>query len=275
MTAQGIVMPSRFLQIGGIQIAVADRRQLARMMVNHWRRNVAAGRSDPPKLLFSANGQSIAMYGTDPDFRAAIGEADLIHADGMSLVLMSRLLFKRPLPERVATTDFFHDVAQEAESSGMSFYLLGAQEDINRAAFEAVGYRYPSLKLAGRRHGYFRPEEEAGVIEEIRSAQPDVVWVALGRPRQEYFCVRNRAHLTGVSWVKTCGGLFDFLAGKATRAPMWMQTAGLEWLYRTALEPRRLAWRYLTTNPYALWRMLLHSRELGITNEQAGQSGRT
>lgn len=256
-----LMTEATFLHIGGIRVIAEDRRRLAQLMVEQWQRNRDAAAAAKPKLFFSANGQSIALFGTDRRFREAINEADLVHADGMSLVHVSRLLFRRPLPERVATTDFFHDVARAAEESGMSFYMLGASEDVNREACAAIGRLYPRLRLAGRRNGFFSEREEPQVVAEIAASGADVLWVGLGRPAQEYFSLRNRDRLQGISWIKTCGGLFDFLSGRASRAPDWMQKAGLEWLYRTLREPRRLAWRYLTTNPYALWRMLRHSHE--------------
>ena len=252
----------RFVTIGGIRIVAADRGRAARMMVDEWHRNRALNYQSLPKLSFSANGQVLALYGRDPSYRALIDQADFVDADGMPLVLMSRLLLKSPLPERVATTDFVHDLSRLAVDEGMSFYLLGGREEVNKRACEVLKRRYPALKVVGRQHGYFDKTQEARVIEAIRAAKPDVLWVGLGAPRQEQFCVQYRARLKGVTWIKSCGGLFDFISGTASRAPVWMQRAGLEWVYRMLREPRRLGWRYLTTNPYALWRMLLYTRDI-------------
>lgn len=260
------------MRIGGVRIIAADRAGLAQMMVEEWQQNKASGYKKLPKLFFSANGQSVAYYGWNREFKKTLDSADFVHADGMWPVLMSRIFLETALPERVATTDFFHDVALEAEVSGMRFYLFGASEEVNAAAAEEVKRLYPKLRIAGRRNGYFQPSQEMEIVEEIRAARTDVLWVALGRPKQEQFCIRNREHLRGVTWVKTCGGLFDFLSGEASRAPMWMQHAGLEWLYRTAQEPRRLFWRYLTTNPYALWRMLMYTGELDDQTSQPAKA---
>jgi len=175
----------------------------------------------------------------------------------MPLVYFSRLKHESPLPERVATTDFFHDAARVAEIHGMSFYLLGGEGAENARAARAVRRHYPGLRIAGARHGYFDPAEEGDIVAEIRDSGADVLWVGLGVPREQAFMVRNRSRLEGLTWIKSCGGLFNFLSGTRRRAPVWMQRAGLEWSFRLAQEPRRLAVRYALTNVHALYRMLV------------------
>lgn len=211
-----------------------------------------------PKVVLSANGQGIALAGRDPKFAAVMAQADIIHADGMPVVFASRMT-RHPLPERIATTDFFHDAATAAEAHGLKFYILGAREAQNRAAVETIMRLYPKVEIVGRRDGYFKPEQDAEVCHEIRRSGADVLWVAMGKPQQEFWAVRNRENLKGVGWIKTCGGLYAFLAGDAPRAPDWMQKVGLEWLYRALQEPDRLGWRYLTTNPYSLYRLVVHT----------------
>jgi exopolysaccharide biosynthesis WecB/TagA/CpsF family protein len=182
--------------------------------------------------------------------------ADLIHADGTPLVFASRLRCPVPLPERVATTDLFHDVARMAQERDVSFFLLGGTPEVMDAAVRKVRLHYGSLRIAGCRHGYFAADEADGVLAEINAARPDILWVGMGVPLEQSFVVRYRSRLTGVGLIKTSGGLFDFLSGRNRRAPQWMQAVGLEWLYRVAQEPRRLAYRYLTTNPHALYVLL-------------------
>ena len=174
----------------------------------------------------------------------------------MPLVFVSRLKGAVALPERVATTDLFHDVATAAEAADATFYLLGGAPRVIEAAVRNIRMAHPRLTLAGFRHGYFGPSDEAEVIAEINRARPDILWVGRGVPVEQEFAIRRRDSLTGVGLIKTSGGLFDFLAGKNRRAPAWMQAAGLEWLHRLAQEPRRLALRYLTTNPHALYLLL-------------------
>ena len=112
---------------------------------------------------------------------------------------------------------------------------------------------YPRLRIRGYHGGYFSSGQEHQIIANINAARPDILWIGMGAPRELSFALRNRRHLHGVGIIKTAGGLFDFLSGRVRRAPSWMQAMGLEWAHRTLLEPRRLAGRYLRTNPHALF----------------------
>jgi exopolysaccharide biosynthesis WecB/TagA/CpsF family protein len=247
------------VEIGGLRTARLSRAELAQVMV----RQCLAARGRPaavaPTLVFSSNGQAVALAGRDQRFAACMAKADIVHADGASVVFASRL-GDLPLPERVATTDFFHDAARAAVSAGLSFFFLGGSERQNAAAVAAVRRLYPALAIAGRQHGYFAAGENAAVCARIRASGADVLWVALGKPLQERWCVENRDRLAGIGWVKTCGGLYGFLAGDYPRAPGWMQATGFEWLFRAVREPRRLGWRYLAGNPYALYRLLRYTQ---------------
>lgn len=247
------------VEVGGFQTAAVTRQELAEVMVSDCLQARTEGDDWLPKLVFSSNGQGIALAGRDTDFDFAMKSADIIHADGMPVVFASKLT-SNPIPERISTTDFFHDAAREASARHLRFFFLGAQDDQNAAAVAAVNRLYPEVEIVGRYHGYFSDDDDYEICRMIRQTQADVLWVALGKPRQEYWCVRNRNRLAGVGWVKTCGGLFSFLSGDVPRAPGWMQAAGLEWLYRTMDDPKRLAWRYATTNPAACYRLLRHTR---------------
>jgi N-acetylglucosaminyldiphosphoundecaprenol N-acetyl-beta-D-mannosaminyltransferase len=243
------------VSVGGLPIAVIDRDRSARLMIDLAMSRRASG-SAPP-VLTSANGQVVSVCARDPAVRALFLAADLIHADGMPLVFASRFKCRPALPERVATTDLFHDVARQAEATGATFYLLGGTRDVIKGAVANVRAMYPRLAIAGFRHGYSRREgDEAEVIAAVNAARPDILWIGMGSPLELAFSLRNREHFTEVGLIKTSGGLFDFLSGRNGRAPGWMQSAGLEWLHRLALEPRRLLVRYLTTNPHALYVLL-------------------
>lgn len=245
--------------VGGFPTASVTRADLAK----HMAADCAAARENPdawlPRVVLSSNGQGIALAGQDAEFARTMAQADIIHADGMPVVFASRFT-SHPLPERIATTDFFHDAARIAEANGLRFYMLGATAAQNKAAVDAIRATYPGLQIVGSHDGYFSDEQDAAVCEDIRNSKADVVWVALGKPRQEHWSIRNRARLRGVGWIKTCGGLYSFLAGDAPRAPSWMQALGMEWLYRAVKEPKRLGWRYLTTNPYSLYRLIRHTK---------------
>ncbi|HEV7247009.1 MAG TPA: WecB/TagA/CpsF family glycosyltransferase [Shinella sp.] len=242
--------------MGGLVIAAIDRARAADMMIAATRRR----RGGRPFYFTSANGEVIARAHRDRAIALLFHTADQIVADGQPLVFASRWLCKHPLPERVATTDLFHDVALRAKTEGVTFYLLGATEEENGKAVAAVRQRYPALRIVGHCHGYLTGAALDSKIDEINALAPDILWIALGVPREQIAVRDFAARLGNVGVIKTSGGLFDHLAGKTMRAPLWMQRAGLEWCWRMLMEPRRLFWRYLTTNPQAFYVILRYSR---------------
>ena len=243
--------------VGGAQVARLDVQETARLMCDFAR---APARPEGPYYLTSVNGEVLARRATDTSFAQLIDGADLISADGQPLVVALRLLSKRPLPERVATTDLYPAVARMAEESGASFYLLGASEDVNRATYEATKRAYPRLDIRGRSHGYLKGAALEAKLDEINALAPDILWLAMGVPLEQQFVADHARRLHNVKMIKTSGGLFDFVAGAKRRAPQWMQDAGLEWAFRLGLEPRRLLKRYLTTNPIAAYLLLTQTR---------------
>ncbi|WP_245572799.1 WecB/TagA/CpsF family glycosyltransferase [Lichenihabitans psoromatis] len=244
-------------QLGGLPIAVMDRAESALLLDRAGAPDRPLGRR--PLYVTSANGEVMSRAASEPAIHRLFEAADLIHADGQAMVVASRYVGAPPLPERVATTDLFHDVARLAERSGTSFYLLGGTAETMALAEAAIRAAYPALVIAGARNGYIEAADEDAVAAEINRLRPGILWIGMGVPREQSFATRHLDRLTDVGAIKTSGGLFDFLSGRRTRAPQWMQTAGLEWLYRTMLEPRRLAVRYLTTNPHAVYLMLRRS----------------
>lgn len=243
------------ITVGGLRMAALDLEATADFMIEATDPRHRIGR---PLYLTSANGEVLARCSTEPQTERLFRAADLINADGQPLVAASRLQSWFPLPERVATTDLFHVVARKAEVAGRSFYMLGASEDENAVAVRKVQNLYPKLRIVGYSHGYLSGDALRAKVEEINALAPDCLWVALGVPNEQAFVEEYTPLLTNVGVIKTSGGLFNFLSGSRSRAPQWMQRIGLEWAWRTWLEPRRLFWRYLTTNPRAIY--LLFSR---------------
>jgi N-acetylglucosaminyldiphosphoundecaprenol N-acetyl-beta-D-mannosaminyltransferase len=248
----------RRVRLGDLPVVVVDQATSAKHMVDEALRRRGYWRY--PAFLTSTNGEVTHACAFNPELRKLFLQADAIHADGMPHVFASRLKCKVALPERVATTDLFYAVNEEAERRGATVFMLGATEATNAAAAAAVQARFPGLKLVGRRNGYFANlDEEIAACDEIAALGPDILWVSMGVPREQMFVVRHRTRLTSVGVIKTSGGLFDFVSGAKPRAPAWMQKVGLEWLFRASLEPRRLGWRYLKTNPSALYLLLTRS----------------
>jgi N-acetylglucosaminyldiphosphoundecaprenol N-acetyl-beta-D-mannosaminyltransferase len=255
------------ITLGGLRLAVLDIEQTADFMIDMI---FPKRRLSRPLYLTSANGEVLARCSTEPMTDRLFRAADLINADGQPLVTFSRLRSSIPLPERVATTDLFHTVARKAAAAGLSFYMLGADEIENAGAVASVQKMYPDLRIIGRSHGYLRGEALRNKVDEINALAPDYLWVALGVPYEQAFVEEYTPHLFNVGVIKTSGGLFNFLSGSRARAPQWMQTAGLEWAWRIWLEPRRLFWRYLTTNPRALYLLFNKSRPSATDRTRTG-----
>ena len=245
------------ISLGGLRLAVLDIEQTANFMIDQVFPQRRVGR---PLYLTSANGEVLARCSTEPMTGRLFRAADLINADGQPLVTVSRLKSSASLPERVATTDLFHVVARKAAAAGLTFYMFGADEDENDAAVANVRKMYPDLQIVGHSHGYLRSDALRAKVDEINALAPDYLWVALGVPYEQAFVEEFASRLSNVGVIKTSGGLFNFLSGSRPRAPQWMQHMGLEWAWRIWLEPRRLFWRYLTTNPRALYLLFHKSR---------------
>jgi N-acetylglucosaminyldiphosphoundecaprenol N-acetyl-beta-D-mannosaminyltransferase len=241
--------------VGGIRTASMSRAQLARQMVEDCMAN-RAGLFQTARVVIASNGSVIARYHGDETFRSVIDQADIVDADGMPLVIASRLICEMPLIERVATTDFIEDAAAAAAAAGLNFYFLGGNVGVAEEAARRLQERHPKLKIVGARDGYFRDDEFDEICAHLSACGTDVLWLGLGSPRQEEVALKFRNRLTGLGWIRTCGGLFDHMSGSVRRAPALMQAIGLEWLHRLLMEPRRLAWRYIRTNPVALFHLL-------------------
>lgn len=235
--------------LGGLRVAVLSIEETANFMIEM---AFPARRIGRPLFLTSANGEVLARCADDPAVKQLFTGADLINADGQPLVSASRFRTWMPLPERVATTDLFHVVARKAAEAGLSFYMFGASEDENARAVENVRRMHPRLRIVGRSHGYLKGADLEAKVDEINELAPDCLWLALGVPHEQAFIQTYSARLSRVGMIKTSGGLFNFLSGSRKRAPQWMQNIGLEWAWRIGQEPRRLFWRYFTTNPRAL-----------------------
>ena len=144
-----------------------------------------------------------------------------------------------PVAERVSGVDLVARICERAADKGYAVFLLGALPGVAEDAARSLQSRCTGLRIVGTRDGYFSPEDEPKVVQEIAEAKPDILFVGLGAPRQEKWISRHMEALQ-VPVAIGVGGTFDVLAGRAKRAPEWMQRAGLEWLYRLLREPSRL-----------------------------------
>ncbi|HEX2071116.1 MAG TPA: WecB/TagA/CpsF family glycosyltransferase [Thermoleophilaceae bacterium] len=211
---------------------------------------VASGRFH--SVLF-ANAAKVVMAESDGPLRDALHAADLLAADGQSLVWASRVL-GTPLPERVAGIDYMIDLLGVAEANGWRVFFLGGRDEVLEKVESFCGREHPGLTIAGSRNGYFPPERDAEIAALVRDSGADVVFVGMPSPRKELWIVEH-GPATGVSLAVASGGSFDVIAGAVRRAPQIWQRAGLEWLWRVVQEPRRLWKRYLVTNSRFLVRV--------------------
>jgi N-acetylglucosaminyldiphosphoundecaprenol N-acetyl-beta-D-mannosaminyltransferase len=198
--------------------------------------------SGQPHQHVVVNVDKLVKARDDAELRNIINNCALINADGMPVVWASRLLGK-PLKERVAGVDLFEALMQRSAEKGWRVYLLGAKEEVVSRVKQIYEIRFPNLQFAGYRNGYWKPEEEAGVVDQITQARADILFVAISSPKKEQFLGAYQAQMR-IPFAMGVGGTFDVAAGKVKRAPRWMQRSGLEWFYRFLQEPRRMFRRY-------------------------------
>jgi len=182
----------------------------------------------------------------DPLLMGALDEAERVHIDGAGISLGLKLLGVQPPPRR-AGIDLLGDLCAMAAETGAAVYLLGARSDIVELTVQHLQARYPALRIAGWRDGYFNAAEEPAIVDTIRESGADLLFIGMSSPKKEVLLQQYWPQL-GVKVAMGVGGSFDVLSGKLPRAPRWMQKVGLEWFFRLALEPRRLLWRYVRTN---------------------------
>jgi N-acetylglucosaminyldiphosphoundecaprenol N-acetyl-beta-D-mannosaminyltransferase len=202
--------------------------------------------SERHNQIVTVNLDFVAISRRDEYFRETLNDADLAVADGMPLVWVSQL-GGSPVPERITGNDLVDECCRVAVETKSSIFLLGAGPGIADIAAKRLGDRFPGLRVSGVYAPPFGPltdAENEKILRFINEARPDFLFVALGAPQQDVWIKANRDRLD----VPVCmgvGGTFDLLAGVLLRAPVWMQRAGLEWLFRLGQEPSRLWRRYI------------------------------
>ena len=204
-----------------------------------------------PRQIATINVEFIMAAQEDAAFRDVLDNAALNLPDSIGVLWAARRL-GRPLRERVAGSDLVNRIAQRAAQEGWRVYLLGAAEGVAQKSSAIWQLRYPGLKIAGAFSGSPLREEEDSIVERIRAAAPDVLFVDYGAPAQDKWIARNLSRLN----VPVCigvGGALDFIAGVTQRAPRWIQRLGLEWLHRLIQQPWR--WRRMMALPRFVWQV--------------------
>jgi len=213
--------------------------------VRDWFFDAASTRSRRPRVLFFANAHTVNCAWNDPDFREILSNADVVLNDGIGLDIYAKLAGLQ-FTQNFNGTDLFPRLfANVPEGRTLRVFLYGAAKGRARKAAENIQARFPNVVVVGAVDGYARGES---VIEAINEACADVLLVGMGNPLQEQWIDENK-DLLDVGIVAGVGALIDFLSGEVVRAPEWMRTARLEWLYRLGREPKRLFSRYVVGNP--------------------------
>lgn len=224
-----------------------------------------------PGMIVTPNVDHICRCQTNLEFREAYAHAFLSLPDGVPILWAARLLGK-PLREKLSGSDMVNLLSEFAASRGYSVFFLGAAEGVADEAQRRLCERYPGLRVAGVYSPplYFERDvnENKAVIDRLRESAPDVCFVALGSPRQEIW-MRHHSRLSGVPVMIGVGAGLDFVAGRVRRAPAWMQRAGMEWVWRLCLEPRRLWRRYLIEDSLFFKLVWREFRKSGRTNPRS------
>lgn len=244
------------LQQSGLRHAKMDRVGIGHALVDSCSTREActaiiahakAGRE--PAFVTTANAQHIVLLDRDPRLREIYDRADLVVPDGISLLLAARL-YGRSLQERVAGVDMFQRLCGLAAENNLHVFLLGGRPGSAELTAVALQRRFPLLRISICCPPFGFEKSMAGLEETaraIRLAKPDLLFVALGAPKQEYWIYEHGLQLS-IPVSMGVGGSFEMVAGVVRRAPHWIQSLGCEWLYRLGLEPRRMWRRYLIGN---------------------------
>lgn len=203
-------------------------------------------KTDKPTHILGINADKINELRQDHSLQQIVQKAEIIHADGISMLLAANILNKN-IPERIAGIDLMQHLLDLAESNQYTVYFLGAKQEVLDKMEEKILKKYPKLLIAGTRNGYFSDEEWPRIVEELRICKPQIVFVGITSPKKEYlidYLLENRINTVFMG----VGGSFDVLSGEIRRAPTWIQNCHLEWCFRMIQEPKRLFKRYFFGN---------------------------
>ena len=235
------------ISILGVRLAAVNRNQLNEKLSQFLDRNQNGWLSyiNVHALNLAQNSQALKSF---------FDNALLNYCDGSGVMLGAWILGK-PLPEKIALTDWINDVAFVCANEKKSMFLLGSTDDSVTAAATELVRQNPQLNIAGVHNGYFDFQNDYDVREQIIKSKADLLLVGMGMPLQEEWIARVSKEFSRMI-VLNAGSCFDYVSGRRKRAPKWMQRSGLEWLFRLMTEPRRLWRRYLLGNPLYLFRIL-------------------
>ena len=193
-----------------------------------------------PHSIFAVNPEKNFSVPLDPQLHKVFSEADLLIPDGIGVVMAARILYRTRL-SRVPGVELMEQICRLSARKRYRIFIYGATEEVNSKSAAILQDRYPSLEIAGRANGYVPPDEMSTLVERINASGAQILFLALGSPRQEKWFVQHAAQLTTVRACQGIGGTLDTIAGTVKRAPRLWCRLNLEWLYRLLAEPRRIS----------------------------------
>ncbi len=188
-------------------------------------------------IIFTPNAEIMMQAQRDKELKSILNSSDMLVADGAGVILASKILGKN-LPEKVSGIDLVKNTFEKTKGTKVSYFLFGGKPHAVESAYKNIISKYEGINIAGIRNGYFSPEEEQQIIDEINASGADILLVGLGAPKQEKWIYKNRSKLN-VKVSIGVGGAIDVFAGTAKLAPEFLRRNGLEWLYRLYKEPWR------------------------------------
>jgi len=221
-----------------------------------WIESLLARPADRARIVFFVNAHTLNLAARDSTYLRVLLTADRVFGDGTGVRWAARLLHRVRLVDNVNGTDLVPRLLGDPATPGRRLFLLGASPDAVERAAKHVRRKFPRWTLVGHHHGYVREAESAAVIEAINLANPDLLLVGMGNPKQEKWIHDHQSQLK-VPLCIAVGGLFTYWAGDLSRAPAWMRRIGFEWLHLMARQPRKVP-RYLLGNPAFLGRVFCH-----------------
>ena len=197
-------------------------------------------KGDRPHSVFAVNPEKNFSVPRDPNLHKVFRDADLLIPDGIGVVMAARILYRVGL-SRVPGVEMMDEICRLSAQKGYRVFIYGAKEEVSAKSVEVLQKRYPSLEIVGRANGFVPAEEMPKLIEQINASGAQVLFLALGSPRQENWFATYANQLCTVRVCQGIGGTLDTIAGTVKRAPEFWCNMNLEWLYRLMSEPKRIA----------------------------------
>lgn len=192
-----------------------------------------------PHMIFASNPEKNFSVPKDPVLYETFRDADILLPDGIGMVLAARIIYGHKL-KRIPGAEFFFDVCELAQKEGYRVFVYGSKEEVNRKATDYLKSKYPELNIVGRSNGYVSEEDMGQLIEKINESKAQILFIALGSPKQEKWLTKYKDQLKYVRVCQGVGGTLDTIGGSVKRAPEFWQRVGLEWFYRLITEPKRI-----------------------------------